>query len=387
LTDTVKGFFREVGEPFLVFPFKERTEYSSKYSILTGIASIEDRVEILHQMIKKLSRHKYLLLKILMIHLSKYKYFNRVAKEAAINKMTVMNLSMIFSGVLFDEELNTNTKWFAKAGEAEAKELARMEFLKRDLVIEDLINHHEVVFELVDHDKQLSVLKGKSVSENRLDSHKQTLLKNSVSEEILLEDEKDGCHIKSIPGHDKQLAELELLADKERSVGDVRYDISENWGSLIVYPISQSDISQNLSTKIDKKETKTEDPLPPSESKKIGREDSEEGLDTTSSLMDLVNLTYSYGSLKTWNGPHDRKRSLVYFLSGILFGMFMYTLFIQPQTSSEFNFGISPQEFHSGFDKYSKFKIKSEEPKESQDQLGGLVGLAVREENMENKLN
>lgn len=58
---------------------------------------------------------------------------------------------------------------------------------------------------------------------------------------------------------------------------------------------------------------------------------------------------------------NNRKRSLVYVLSGIMFGMFMYTSLIQPQSYGEFTIGISPVEFQTGFDKCSKFKANSKE--------------------------
>jgi hypothetical protein len=58
---------------------------------------------------------------------------------------------MIFSGVLFDTQNGTegNTKWYTKSSETEAKELEQMEFLKIDLVIDDMITHNESLFEIL----------------------------------------------------------------------------------------------------------------------------------------------------------------------------------------------------------------------------------------------
>lgn len=69
---------------------------------------------------------------------------------ASANKMNVSNLAMIFSGVLFQNQLDQQPEpspavgWFSKPNPM--ADMLALEFLKSDLVIEDLLTHSAYIF-------------------------------------------------------------------------------------------------------------------------------------------------------------------------------------------------------------------------------------------------
>jgi hypothetical protein len=141
ITGLVKAYLRDLPVPLLIFSAKDRSDYSSNSrSSLIGNPNEEERIGILVSRIKTLPREKSLLLRTLCEHLS------IIVKESAINKMGISNLAMIFSAVLFHNQSDLpeeKANWFSKP---QAPDLNSLDFMKADLVMEDLLKHYERVF-------------------------------------------------------------------------------------------------------------------------------------------------------------------------------------------------------------------------------------------------
>lgn len=73
----------------------------------------------------------------------------RVVQECSVNKMTIPNLAMIFSGVLFQNQtellpdITTTNNWFKKDA---VPDLNALEAFKNDIVMEDLITFANPIF-------------------------------------------------------------------------------------------------------------------------------------------------------------------------------------------------------------------------------------------------
>jgi hypothetical protein len=137
LTNLIKQYLREMPDPLFLYPIKERMEYS-------GISDGQVRLSRLRHKVKQLPKEKYALLEFIVRHLK------RVTEHKSKHQMGVANLAMVFSGTLFqpsqDAEPSSNS-WFKPSLEKQnSHDLNQMEFLKSDLVMEDLISNVEMVF-------------------------------------------------------------------------------------------------------------------------------------------------------------------------------------------------------------------------------------------------
>jgi hypothetical protein len=131
ITGVVKSFLRDLPEPLLLFPIKERIEHSL-------IPHVQERIKRLRQRVKSTGKEKSALLEYVISHLHK------VSKYSEQNKMTISNISMIFSAVLFQQTETVEQGWFQRE---KSSDLDQFEFLKTDLVLQDLIAYHKEIFD------------------------------------------------------------------------------------------------------------------------------------------------------------------------------------------------------------------------------------------------
>jgi hypothetical protein len=128
LTNLVKQYFREMSDRLLWLPSQDRVAYSS-------IPDLSQRLSHLLILINGLSNSKRHVLEFLARHLK------RVSTFSAKHKMGIPNLALVFSGTLFDSESPCGVK---NIGAVTA--LKGMEFLKTDLLVQDLIENVELLF-------------------------------------------------------------------------------------------------------------------------------------------------------------------------------------------------------------------------------------------------
>jgi hypothetical protein len=137
LTNLIKQYLRELPDPLFLYPIKERMEYSA-------INDGQVRLLKLRHKVKQLAKEKYTLLEFIMRHL------NRVTEHKSKHQMGISNLAMVFSGTLFQPSQDvepTSNSWFKPSLEKQpSHDLNQMEFLKSDLVMEDLITNVDYVF-------------------------------------------------------------------------------------------------------------------------------------------------------------------------------------------------------------------------------------------------
>jgi hypothetical protein len=141
LTGLLKQFVREL--PGHLFPFSE--EERKEYALIT---SLEERITKLQERIFKLPSERFNLLRILAQHLKK------IAEYHEKTKMPLSNLALIFTGAMFQTQARTETKapaiaWFQSSMAKKSSitnQMESLEFMKNDIVIEDLITNVDILF-------------------------------------------------------------------------------------------------------------------------------------------------------------------------------------------------------------------------------------------------
>ncbi|KAJ3319757.1 hypothetical protein HDV06_005958 [Boothiomyces sp. JEL0866] len=142
----VKMYLRELPDPLLIFPAKERIEYSVNTSVNPPTAiPIEERLPKLKFKIKTMTKEKEAVLRALLQHL------NIIIANSAVNKMPVGNIAMIFSAVIFHSQQDIpqekeNKSWFGKHNNDHQDISYGM--IKADSVIEDLLTNYDEFFSI-----------------------------------------------------------------------------------------------------------------------------------------------------------------------------------------------------------------------------------------------
>ncbi|KAJ2999861.1 hypothetical protein HDV02_001639 [Globomyces sp. JEL0801] len=139
LTGLVKSFFRDLPDPLIIFAPKERADYSA-------IPSSDERIIRIRQRMRSMPKEKQAVLKALISHLV------NITNESSENKMTISNISLIFSAVLFSSQTEVIAEpaavgWFGipKAAPEPVPTLSSYDAMKKDLVVEDLLTFSESI--------------------------------------------------------------------------------------------------------------------------------------------------------------------------------------------------------------------------------------------------
>ncbi|KAI8894680.1 Rho GTPase activation protein [Globomyces pollinis-pini] len=136
LTGLVKSFFRDLPDPLIIFAPKERADYSA-------IPSSDERIIRIRQRMRSMPKEKQAVLKALISHLV------NITNESSENKMTISNISLIFSAVLFSSQTEVIAEpaavgWFGipKAAPEPVPTLSSYDAMKKDLVLIVFVNYY-----------------------------------------------------------------------------------------------------------------------------------------------------------------------------------------------------------------------------------------------------
>lgn len=148
ISGLVKLFLRELPDPTFPIPKAERLDYVNISDTAVRVKKLQDIYAMLP------TSHKKTIL-FLTLHLKK------VSSHAQLNKMSLENLSVVFTTALFgsvvDDEPEGNTggssffSWMSQKTESKTSmsldlQLQKYDFLKKDCLFEDVMQHSDEIF-------------------------------------------------------------------------------------------------------------------------------------------------------------------------------------------------------------------------------------------------